>query len=259
MMTVHTARSILGPVGVMSMEAVNYRVRNLPGILHPELRNEPVVQELLRAVGATVYNTHQNNIVQAQLNAGTAHGLTAIQVLENYSSAPATAASLSSQPRDLNYGDFMSFGAALRHALLELAGSSIPATPLITSDTITESDQPEFSQAQFNKAFVYYFNAYIKGNFYPRFGKPLPVPTTLQTISDNEIAGSVQVFLELLLDYALRTPVWSVTDKTSKVTTYYPGGGTGKTTPTVISAAAGGLVPIPIDSFVTDTRICGMT
>jgi hypothetical protein len=119
------------------------------------------------------------------------------------------------------------------------------------------------AQAGFNQSLIYYFQAYFKGTYVDRFGVPVPAPNSLQTISDGEIQGTVQVFLEALMDYYIQTPIWYLGDSGKR--SYYPGSGsdTGKT-PTVVSANKNGVMPLKLIQLVTKPPngpipACGIT
>jgi hypothetical protein len=134
-------------------------------------------------------------------------------------------------PLDLSDGDFVSFAATLRKVLLEASVTNVP------TNVSKGDDDP---QPLFNKAFVYYYQAYFSGNYVDRFGTPLAKPTSLLTISDNEISGTVEVFLDLLMDFYLQTPIWR--QGTSGSYSYLPGSGSNKskTVPTVYAASQPG-------------------
>jgi hypothetical protein len=47
---------------------------------------------------------------------------------------------------------------------------------------------------------------YYKGEYVERFGKNVAKPKISQNITDDEVAGVVTIFTDLLIDYALRRP-----------------------------------------------------
>jgi hypothetical protein len=241
----------------LSLSAVNDRLQNLPNLLHPDLRNEPVVREIVRAVGATIYNAQVNSLnLVARID--TTRGRTVSALLAPYApTVDDAAAALNYQPRDLNYADFISFGTALRHAMVE---SAAPSSASIDAN-------------QFAGAFVYYFKSFINGKYYTRFGESVAGPPAIisfngstavisvsnssasLTVTDAEIAGSVQVFLELIMDYALGTPVWW---DAASPPTYYPGKAKGNNTPTVVLANRAGFMPLTLDKLVANSMQCGI-
>jgi len=57
--------------------------------------------------------------------------------------------------------------------------------------------------------FVQYESYYFGGNFVDRFGNALPKPTLSLNITDQDISGTLTVFLEALADTIFDTPVWA--------------------------------------------------
>jgi hypothetical protein len=245
---------------IHDLDAVSTNIAFMYG-LHPALRNEPVVVELSRMIGMTVYQTHQK-LVQLAINneAANAAKRAALSVRDETMQAfiqteqrkvaiplsDDVAAAVASQPRDLHASDFTSFVTTLHQVLLEATAGPAPAS--------------------FSQAFIFYYRAYFNGTYVDRFGGlPLPKPTSLQTVTDNEIAGTVQVLLEFLMDYYVQTPMW-YTGKAGSFS-YYPGTGSDpKTRPTVYAASLqpelGGVnLPLnfmPLDDG-TNPKACGIT
>lgn len=241
--------------------------------LHPALQNEPVVRELFRAIGTTVYQTHQK-IVQLAINNGAASvarqtALSGrddlvqnwIQTQQQNLAVPLNGLAdvANTPPRDLYASDFTSFVTTVRQVLLEASASNG------SNNVATAGPAP----ATFAQAFVFYYQAYFNGTYVDRFGSSLAKPTTLQTISDNEISGTVQVLLELLMDYYVQTPVW-YSGKGPGSYSYLPGNGSDpKTTPTVYTASqppktgGGGGVNLPLNFLALDDgsngKACGIT
>jgi len=71
----------------------------------------------------------------------------------------------------------------------------------------------------FLQALAKYYQAYYAAPFNTYFSAPFDKPVLSLTINDNEITQAATVFLELLFDFALKSPVW-IDGSTS---TYYPG------------------------------------
>jgi len=63
-----------------------------------------------------------------------------------------------------------------------------------------------------------YYTAYYDGEFVNYFGQKLEKPKRSLTVSNEDIANATVVFIELLFDESLKTPVWVNGKK------YYPGG-----------------------------------
>jgi hypothetical protein len=64
-----------------------------------------------------------------------------------------------------------------------------------------------------------YYDAFYAGKFVSYFGKMYAKPSNSLTITDTEIVQSMVVFMELMFDEALATPVWIGKDDNL----YYPG------------------------------------
>jgi hypothetical protein len=223
-------------------------------VLPSALKNEPVVQELTRAIGTSVLQAHQNAVQAANYNYSV--GTADFQIDQTAGAEPG-ALDMDSfgPPRDLSYSDFASFASTLRQVLLETPVSNPSPEPIELYGVAVSTPDVVIAQSAFNQALVYYFNQYYKNAYIDRFGTPVLGPNSLQTISDNEIAGTVTVFLELIMDYAFQTPIWI--DSTNKI--YLPGSGTVAKPPT---AVGGKLVPIaPLLASATDaeTETCGIT
>jgi hypothetical protein len=119
------------------------------------------------------------------------------------------------------------------------------------------------SSEGFGDYFVDYYSAYFSVGFVDRFGTKLSVPQITQTITDTEITGAVAVFVELVADYMLRTPVW-VDSKGN----YYPGTFASGTKPTALTEGLAQQInliesttPLPTGAptGATYTQLCGIT
>jgi hypothetical protein len=77
---------------------------------------------------------------------------------------------------------------------------------------------------QFVQALTKYYQAYYSGPFYTYFGAKFDKPVASLTINDNDITQAASVFIELLFDYAMKSPVWV------DGSTYYPGSGSNEPT-----------------------------
>jgi hypothetical protein len=72
----------------------------------------------------------------------------------------------------------------------------------------------------FEDALGFYYTQLFQGKYIDRFGNKLTAPTVSMTIGDSEIAGALSVLVDVIIDYALRSPVW--VDDIKKPTKYYP-------------------------------------
>ena len=215
-------------------------------VLPASLSNELVVQEVLRGVGTSIFHATNRSINSAR---AFDNDLSTVGMPEDFDPDSF------GQPRDLTYSDFQSFAYALRATLLEMPASNPPPIPIALQGVAINTDRVAEAQTTFNEALVYYFNQYYQDKYVDRFGNPVHTPNSLQTITDNEIAGTVTVFLELAMDYAFQTPIWYDANKQ----VYLPGTGTPKNRPT---AVGGKLVPVPnLQPSTNDeqTLVCGIT
>jgi hypothetical protein len=254
--------TVLDPNAVA--ENIYFMLRSESG-LHPDLQKEKVVQELFRAIATSAYQTHQkiadtsaDNMIVAVGRGVTPRALLQLQDhLETPLSSDVASVSLGTSG-DLKDRDFLSFIGTLRRVMLE-ASVTNGATRTTFSDSAVDA------QANFNQSFIYYFQAYFQGKYVDRFGQSLAAPNNLQTISDNEIEGTVQVFLEVLMDYYVQTPVY-YSGATGKLS-YFPGSGSdaGKT-PTVVTVHnTYGVMPLKLMQLVDPSQTnpppspCGIT
>jgi hypothetical protein len=185
----------------------------------PELANDPVVNSLVAAVARTALQAHR--------------GVMAAQSNRQATEAADTAIAQIGSAGTLKSSDFQTFAKSLSNTALNpvLAPSSnaLPAQSKFWSDLIN------------------YYDQYFNGKFVDRFGNTLQKPTISTTVSDNDIAGVVAVFVELLVDNVVKTPVWKYSGN------YYPGKFTSE--PTVLTSG----VQSSAAGFVSDPTQCGMT
>lgn len=213
-------------------ETVYNRTAVVQRAIQPALAQEgvapqnSVLHQLLNAANVTAYQTHNSLVQLANLPGGT-------------QSPPPTA-----PPHDLTMSDFLALAATVKRLLFDAQ------TLQKTLDTDVEN---------FQKDFLLYFSTYFKGNYYDRFGNNIPAPAVSTTLGDSEIAGTMTVLVDLIMDYVLRTPVW--VDKTPSPTAYFPGGAgsTGtKNQPTVLSAFPELATPLVAEPAKGGTG-CGIT
>jgi hypothetical protein len=151
-------------------------------------------------------------------------------------------------PLDLNNSDFQSFAKAIRNLMVSpevaVGGAQLSAKGAAAENTANTSED----KVTFKNAFVSYFSAYYNGKFVDRSGTTLTKPSISRTISDAEIATTLQVMWQLIFDYTLRTPVWKSGDL------YYPGAT--KNEPTAVTA---NLVTPQSLLADADAEHCGIT
>ena len=164
---------------VASTQEVETRASRLRADLPDPLKNDVVIRELLKASAVASY---RGNVQAARMLRIDAKQLGQEPPL----------------PENLNEWDFRRFAENMRSTMW-----SAPLTPDHVSTLNSLQTQPDFY-----KATILYFNSYYKGEYIDRFGNQVAKPKLSQNISDDEIAGAVTVFADLLIDYTLRTPVW---------------------------------------------------
>lgn len=217
-----------------TLSAVSARLDAVKAELPEPLAKDRVLLELLRSVGFAV-STAQNAIV---MQAGLSPDLVSVTDTVNFDS-----------PANLDEVDFKNFAEKIRQSM---ATAPFAYGAQVAGDDRHLSATDDGEAIKFGTAFVNYFSAYYKGNYVDRFGTALPKPAITRTIGNTEIAGTLQVLVELILDYSLKTPVWQDAAKT-----YYPGSFAKDTAPTVVVAKL--VKPTPLLSDDADTHSCGIT
>jgi hypothetical protein len=99
------------------------------------------------------------------------------------------------QPPKLNTDDFRPFIYELSEKVLRHTYGEIKDTG--------QTDDSNFWDRMFQ-----YVSSFSDGNFVDYFGTKYGKPTVALTVTDVELANIVSLFLEFLLDEALKTPVW---------------------------------------------------
>ena len=119
-------------------------------------------------------------------------------------------------PSPLTHSDFYSFANLISEYAIRQPtnGGDSPAAKL------------------FLEALSRYYQAYYSGSFKTYFSAPYDKPAIALTIGDTEITQAAMVFLELVFDFAFKSPVWK------DGSTYYPGKNSGE--PTVAQLNEGG-------------------
>ena len=154
----------------------------------------------------TPENLRDNSVVRAILSQAEGIPLKVSPVVLAYSQRPAlapTPVQIPSPVLPLGHTDFYAFAKLVsEYAVRQPTGSDL-----------------------FLQALTKYYQTYYSGPFYTYFGAKFDKPVVSLTINDNEITQAASVFIELLFDYAMKSPVWVDGG------TYYPG--SGSTEPTV--------------------------
>jgi hypothetical protein len=219
----YTQKQVAALHARFSLQSVTSRMNAAKAGLPPELQAEPVVTELLHSVEASDTRALMDIVPRANLRRDL------LAEAEPKSSAP---------PRNLSEFDFYSFATTIQRVALNTPMSYGMAAQGFADD----------GQVRFAKAFVTYYSAYVNGNFVDRFGSVLPKPSFSRTVGNTEIAGTVAVLFELLLDAAADTPVWE--DKGL----YYPG--KSKKPPTAVTAGLARVEPLVTQKI---SNPCGIT
>jgi hypothetical protein len=181
-------------------------------------------------------NLRDNSVVRAILSQAEIIPLKVPPVVLAYSQRPAlapTPVKIPSPVLSLGHTDFYAFAKLVsEYAIRQPTGSNL-----------------------FLQALTKYYQAYYAGPFYTYFGAKFDKPVASLTVNDNEITQSAGVFIDLLFDYAMKSPVWVDGG------TYYPGSGTNK--PTVAKLSEEGFqyqgFPQPVKLPVLLPNGCHMT
>ena len=142
------------------------------------------------------------------------------------------------RPSTISSDDIKDVISNLREAVVKTRVATASATPV-------PDDFPMFEDA-----LGFYYTQLFQGKYIDRFGNKLTAPTVSMTIGDSEIAGGLSVLIDIIMDYALRSPVW--VDDIKKPTKYYPAD-IDATMPS--SASAGGAAPATAAPALIPTAI----
>jgi hypothetical protein len=204
---------------VFDLRTLVARKATIDHALSARVKKEPVYTRLSDALEYVVYETQRGLVANSGVRA---------------EFVPAGVGTIA--PGSLSENDFRSFSKAIQEELL---------SPPFAYAGASSADH---GGDDFKKYFTAYFSAYFSGKFVDRFGQSLPKPVLSRNIGDTEISGTATVFVELLLDYWLRTPVWK--DSAGK---FYPGQFGSDGPPTAVTE--GLAVQLPL---VTDSKQCGI-
>lgn len=124
--------------------------------------------------------------------------------------------------------------SSINRAVLKYETDYVKSTPLREPETLNDSDFREFvdefseqilrhthgssqgSDDDFWQRLENYYAAYAAGNFVDYFGNTYEKPTLSLSVTDQELANVVGVFVEMLFDAAAGTPIWVPMDSDSK-------------------------------------------
>jgi hypothetical protein len=202
---------------ILDLRVFAARRESIEAALSERVKKEPVYQQLVNELEFSTYET-QRSLVER-------HMLRADLVPNNVGTHPAGS---------LSESDFRSFAKVIQEEVF--------STPFAYASGLDTGND-------FKKYFTDYFSVYFSGKFVDRFGVTLPKPVLSRNIGDTEISGTVTVFVELLLDYWLHTPVWK-----DSAGTLYPGQFGSDGPPTAVKE---GLAPELL--LQTESKKCGIT
>jgi hypothetical protein len=78
-----------------------------------------------------------------------------------------------------------------------------------TGTTATSDAQKDEDNAKLLALVLYYYlDALFNNQYVDRMGTPIPAPTLSGTVSDGEISSVVTVFVDALMDFVNRRPIW---------------------------------------------------
>lgn len=216
---------------VFSLQAVNARFAMVTTTLPSKLANDKVVIELLKSVKSAVNRSQKSTVQRIGLESADHPSL----LTRGYDAVDGDG--------KLDELDFNTFGSNVRQTLF--------SSPMAYG--ASSGSAPPAGDSVFYNAFVGYFSAYYKGDYVERFGTKLPKPIIARTIGNTEIAGAVTVFVDLLLDYVLQTPVWQ---DNAGDGSYYPGAIKKDAPPTAVVEQLALVLPLLKDSQSDE---CGIT
>lgn len=224
----------------LALSGVKARFDDILQALPPLLGRDKVVQELLQSAKYAIYSAQHRIGEQAKLP----QTITDLSSTERGAFRP---------PDSIDEWDLRNFATSLRQALLSTHLSYGHDSTSTGSVTVFADPPVPPDRGQFTDQFVAYFSAYYEGNYVDRFGNGLSQPAVSLTIPNAEIAGAVQVFWELVLDYVLLTPVW-----VDGQGNYFPRTATSTAPPTAV-AARPPLVTVQTLLNKDDSDKCGIT
>jgi hypothetical protein len=103
--------------------------------------------------------------------------------------------------------------------------------------------------------FKSYYMEYVSGNFVDRFGSKFSKPAIKTSIGNESISASLLVFMEVVADTNLNTPVFYKGDGEDRI--YYPAGT--KDMPTAARILIDGKTVVPLVEVSEDSAVCGVT
>jgi hypothetical protein len=218
-----------------SVPSIYERINLAQTLIHEDLKSEPVVQQVFSSLATSAQ----------QSNAQIFRLVGAENLVANSMLAPASLP----PPRDLTELEFLSFGNALRKGLLNSA-SLYANTTALRDPTFAQFTANSANAKLFRDTLAKYFSAYYQGGYVDRFGDTIPKPILAQNVGNTELAGVASVFLDFMMDYSLRTPVWK--DKNGN---FWPGNS--KTPPTATTIPNFIITLSLLDDG--DSQKCGIT
>jgi len=191
-----------------------------------------------RAINAT---TDAVEVVRLRLNAGD-KAISAVMEPVLYSirghigggGGPAAGAPYDAP--DISAWDLRQFAMAIHARLL----------PEVTRAPLSQAAVDPVSEDEtrlFEDALGFYFTRLFRGDYIDRFGHRLTAPAVSRTVGDSDIASTLGVLIDAVVDFAVRAPVW--TDSATKPAVYYPA---------EYASPGGGLVPTAV-AFTMDATM----
>jgi hypothetical protein len=149
---------------------------------------------------------------------------------------------------DIGVKQFQNFARNLHGQLQFTAGRLFVARQAPEVSTGLSSANLE-RLALFEDALGYYFTQLFRGQYVDRFGNTLPAPAISRTIGDSEIAATLSVLVDTIIDFSVRSPVWSY-GKNPPI--YYPAAYASASTTGAVATKS----PVPTAvAFMNDTTM----
>lgn len=104
---------------------------------------------------------------------------------------------------DISVWDLREFAKSI-HAVLLPTTPTPPVAPGVTLDPKILDEVHLFEDA-----LGFYFTRLFRGDYVDRFGDTMTAPAVSRTVGDSEIASTLGVLIDVMVDFAVRSPVWT--------------------------------------------------
>lgn len=118
-------------------------------------------------------------------------------------------------PPNLSVWDLRNFAAAIHDKLKHVRQTTALATLQAAPGSPLDQELHLFEDA-----LGFYFTRLFRGTYVDRFGDKLAAPAFSRTVGDSEIASTINVLIDVIVDFSVRSPIWTEGTGTKEV--YYP-------------------------------------